>query len=241
MNAPSLTYTPQIATNSDIDFTIWLLIKEGIRIPPFAFHASYSQTPPFDSNTWHTWLRRIIRQFDGRLRFKDDSILSADDQIAQLQLVIPMVSNIPSSDFDWDTLSDEYSLENAELYQYRKANYIQALADWGSDANDVPENTVLPPDLFEGESSYQQKLHEYWNEFTTNPNRTADQLFDEYLIPPIDIVAEQDNIIVYLIHYTHNVTLYVKPNTILVSVPPSGKIERDEFISRIQQAIVVQT
>ena len=74
-------------------------------------------------------------------------------------------------------------------------------------------------------------------EFTANPNRTADQLFDKYLIPPINIVAEQDNITVYLIYYPHNVSLYIKPNTILVSLPLSGKIERNEFISRIQQAI----
>lgn len=230
----SQTFTPQLSDNSNIDFAIWALTQFGIHYPPFNCH-TLQDNPHLNSNQWYQWLLKIIRQFDGRLKFEDTERNSNAD-IARYKELLSTVGNINFPDSAWDKLRSDSRQFDLESLEYGRISYQQALIDWDITESEVTKYFIPPHELFLGQPETVQLLGQLWEQFGETRCRIAETVSYKYITNRINCTSPRDNIIIYFVNYSKLVSMYVHPNTILISLTDEFK-DVDHFNHYVQSSI----
>lgn len=226
------SHTPILSSNAEIEFAIWLLTHEGINYPPFNRHKQKS-SPHFTKEQWYQWLRRLVRNYDGRLSFdgvqfnSKDTIDSTKDAFIQLGVAIP--------ESEWQRAYNETEQYDIEAHNINKLNYQKALEEWDITPDQVNSDTPYyqlpecPPYIKE---NYQQ----LWKKFTSTRSRVTDTVLRKYFDKKLDVYTPHDNINVYFVEYHDKASVYVYPNTVIVSVLDEFN-SREDFIDYIQKSL----
>lgn len=69
--------------NSNVDFCIWVLQVDGLRVPSFNHHPignQILQQVGFDAQTWNTWFTKVVATEDDRLLWHVPDILTETER-----------------------------------------------------------------------------------------------------------------------------------------------------------------
>ncbi|MBE9053665.1 hypothetical protein IQ243_25345 [Nostocales cyanobacterium LEGE 11386] len=183
------------AFNNHVDFCIWVLKIDGLRVPPFDQHSDGNrilQDKGLDVESWQSWLAKVVATQDYRLHFQvPDLHAKVAEELASLQaLTAQMVQQggtIPV--IDWSIV--QLSLEN--VYTWKNEQYQEAVQQVGS-----LSTQTIPPDIWEGKAEVRDLLRDLWQQYQLVPNKTNTGI--EHLLA-IDNRVAMENLYLQLNQY----------------------------------------
>ncbi|WGV29042.1 hypothetical protein [Halotia branconii] len=165
------------AFNSHVDFCIWVLKIDGLKVPPFDQHPNGSrilQDKGMDVESWRLWLNKVVATQDYRLHFEVSDLQSkVEEELASLQaLTAQMVQQdgtLPV--IDWSAVRSSLT----HVYTWKHELYRQAVQQLGS----LSPQTV-PPDVWQGKAEIKNLLNDLWQNYQLLNNKTNTGI--EYLL-----------------------------------------------------------
>lgn len=233
------TYTPSLSDNSSIDFAIWTLTHFGIHYPPFDCHP-IQQNPHFTSDQWYQWLKRLVRQFDGRLRFDPINHKTDADHLKEIESLKQNVKQFaPHMSFTaehWDEILEQKRTDSKALHIEKVHSYQQALQEWGITDAEINDINTPAHELFEGSPQTVKLLGQLWSIRGDSRETIAYKVASIYITNRINCTTPRDNIEIYFVNYPKLTSMYVHPNTILISLTDEFT-DVDHFNRYIQDSI----
>ena len=231
-------------SSSCIDFAFWVLLQDGLQVPPFDKHTGGNQilqSLGMTQESWHEWLRRILIRHDTRL------LGHVPDIDAQIERYI----NAEKQTFDGGREHDPDNIICDELWCERKSQvyramlnrqqeaYIEALADYpGMDLKFIQENEA--PQLWQDSLKMQGILNQLWSDY--KPLKYSNKFIKSVLITPrIWDIEEKPPTLkhreMYLVDYPYEAELFVEPIFAIVTVPncPVDQVRLEERMFNILQ------
>ena len=147
--------------NLKIDFCVWVLEVDGLRIPPFDKHQGGNkllQAEGFNADTWREWLSRVVATQDLRL-----SVLQKPEEWIEMMI---KSRNITASyeELDIDKLRASLAQEVSLMSQQNpKLIELAQSFSW----------TSIPPEIWTGESNIGDILQKLWEDYLRAPRRGA--------------------------------------------------------------------
>lgn len=203
----------------DADFGIWLLQKDGLRVPPFESHQvadSVLREKGLDAQEWQTWMHEMIRSKDRRLfNFKAQLFLSAID----LQQKQKKEAQETVADSEWP---DQLLREHTEAYTSRPFS---------------------PLDFWRGSAEIGISIEELWEQYIHLPNRghwSAIQpdlnvfAFWDFKSDLEPYYTRLDSLFLHLVSYPEPIDYPIPPFSGILSVAEKP-IDREHFRIRVMK------
>lgn len=231
---------------SSIDFPIWVLVKEGILIPPFDQHEpkdSILASLGFDADGWYNWVKRIVLPQESRryIKFVDVEATIAEN-ISKIQQYIPnvyAVHDVPIPDVDWESL--RVALRHKLEYENRL--YQQYVSDCnGIEINNVTSILQSPHLLWLGDTTIKEYLSQLWNEYSNSDRsyRFLDEsindpklFFDNFNNPRFKPICCKQ----YWLVYPYPVQYAITRESVIIGVPSSEAMDKNKIAQYYTQAI----
>ncbi len=233
------TYTPSLSDNSNIDFAIWTLTHFGTHYLPFDCHP-IQENPHFTSDQWYQWLRRLIRQFDGRLRFNPSNHKTDADHLKEIESLKRNIKQFaPHMSFTaghWDEMLEQKRTDSQRSHIDGMRCYQKALQEWDIAPEDIDSINTPTHELFVGKPKTIKLLGELWEIRGDSRESIAYKVSSKCITNRINCTTPRDNIEIYFVNYPKLVSMYVHPNTILISLTDEFT-DVDHFNRYIQSAI----
>ncbi|MBE9209469.1 hypothetical protein IQ244_23820 [Nostoc sp. LEGE 06077] len=231
----------RIGSSSLIDFAVWVLLVDGLHVPPFDKHGEGNrilQSQGLNAKLWHDWLRLILIHHDNRLEWHVPNIHEAtEENVKSFQNVLELNNQIHNVICNEEWLSEQQRYYLEQLTQ-QENSYQEALFDYsGLDISLVKEST--PPQLWTGNKAIPEILTRLWNEY--HPLKYSNQFLSDILLKPslgqVELNPPTNNYReIYLVDYPYEVEIFVQPIFCIVSVP-NLPINQSQLESRIFQII----
>ncbi len=131
-----------------VEFPVWLLCKDGLKVPPFSHHESDDkslQLLGMDAALWERWFRRVVSAQNLCLSWdmKEPEILTGVGE------------------------SEELMMErNRNLYLWQLAQREKAMNQLG----DASLSGASSVSIWDGNQLIKDKLDELWEQYTLSPN-----------------------------------------------------------------------
>lgn len=218
----------RIGSSPYIDFALWILVQDGLHVPPFDKHTGGNEVLQSLGMTplcWNDWLRRIVIKHDNRLGWHVPNIdAQVKEDVESFKQMIGMVSQAQGIDYNaihgqqlYDSQSQYYLTSLTEQEQ----GYQQALIDYqGLDINFIRDSE--PPHLYFGNQQVKERLIELWDDYNSsnhlnkfiNSTLLIPKMWDVQANPPTDKYREM-----FLVDYPFEVELFIPPIFAIVTVP----------------------
>lgn len=210
--------------NSYIDFCIWVLEKDGLRIPPFDSHPLGNgelQNEGMDAISWQNWLRKVVATQDDRLNWDVENLQrSIEDYLTSFEQMASI------SDREINMPEIESSLEKTVSWQQEQ--YQMAVARLGNTSQ-----YASPPQVWTGEAKVGEELKKLWQEYSTlGENRelifvdTPLNMYDRLLRYQKHLATLQ----IYQVNYPQPVEYIIPPVAAILSV---NSQDSEEFSQRV--------
>lgn len=236
----------------EIDFCIWVLEGDGLRVPPFDRHAEGDgslRARSMNAPAWQSWVTRIVLLLDQRLLWHiEDQQSSVAENVDAFERIAAMASkanpqlNLP---VQIDGLAIHSSLKNLKAWQEQQ--YQQAATAVRQIYGEShPPNIWIsnPSDIWDGNPSVGELLRELWSRYQSvfgeRENNWSEQLVEDpggqrlydALIPYQIRIA---SLALYLVAYPEPVEYLVPPVSAILSVN-NERSGSDTFKERVLHA-----
>jgi len=142
--------------NPNIDFCIWVLEKDGLRVSPFDVHPLGNgelQKAGMDAISWQNWLVKVVATQDNRLNWE-----VKNKQKYQADNLASFETTASISDRDINKLEIESALE--KILSWEQEEYKTAVAKLGNTSQNAE-----PPDVWDGNLKIKDLLTKLWQEY----------------------------------------------------------------------------
>lgn len=233
-----------IASDSRVDFCLWILIQDGLKVQPFDKHGEGTrvlQQYGFNEDSWKSWIRRVTVPWDSRLSLSHIGNVESQvfEEVASRQSFLKFLAQnqeIDAPEVNWNSVRHQIE-QDVLLSQLERE---QALLDY-PDLDLEKDRHTLPPLLYSGCKQLQKELKRLWSKYqqykysnsTIKSIMERDKMYDVELNPPF-----QKDYQIYLVDYPKEVEYFIPPITILMGVPQNFPYNHEKFSERI--AISVQ-
>lgn len=230
-----------------IDFAVWVLVREGILIPPIDKHEAKDSALAklgFDATSWHNWVKRmVLTQESGYyIKFVDiDATITK--QISQAQEYIARVypiHDIPIPDVNWRLIKAKLR-QKLEYENRLHERFIEDCA--GIDIDNIPSLSTYEPHLYwQGNTAIKEYLTQLWNEYNSieKSYRLLEQslcdpklFFDNFNNPRFKTVCCQ----MYWLHYPYPVQYAITRESVIIGVPSSEASDKNKIAQYYTEAI----
>lgn len=233
----------RIGSSSLIDFAFWLLVKDGLHVPPFDKHTLGNQELQnlgMNAQSWLNWLKLILIRHDNRPSWHvADTNTVAQEKIQSLQEILEANNQIHNIDCN-QQWSDNYQQVYLQELKQQEQEYQTALSDYqGLNLEFIRKSN--PPQLWKDGQAVQTRLTRLWDEYQSlkYSNRFISEilqtpsLWNIELNPPTNNYRE-----IYLVDYPDEVEMFIEPIFCIVTVPNSSinQAQLELRIFRIIQA-----
>lgn len=237
-----ISWSPRFQFRKFIDFCIWVLELDGLRVAPFDQHPPGNmllQARGLNVLTWQAWFEKVVTLQDMRLqRFL--TLDSKQDSVNQdLQIINTAVSSA-SLKTDLTGLS---ALLEAE-WDREGQSYQQALSQIG-ELPPIDLQHYSPPDLWMGEPAVKELLKELWQQYSQVSEKRGRQMreSEQRAIVPNSISSQKiqklwkdlqpykarlEGLMVYQVNYPAPVEYLIPPVSVVLSFQ-NGLLDSDEF------------
>ncbi|MBN4003576.1 hypothetical protein [Nostoc sp. LPT] len=108
-----------IGSSHYIDFALWVLVQDGLQVPPFDKHTDGNQilqSLGMTPKSWYEWLKLILIRYDNRLCWHVPNIdTQAKENTESFKNLIDIASVAHHAQHDWDEYKfNKYSNEFIE-------------------------------------------------------------------------------------------------------------------------------
>lgn len=206
--------------NGYVDFCVWVLQVDGLRLHPFNRHPDGDSTlreRGLNAEAWQLWLTRVVATQDSRLH---GHVLDIETQVARevadLKVQINQLKEqgvmVPDPDWSMIGSSTRRRLVRNEQ-QYQKAT--QQLGELSKD--------VTPPEAWNGAPEVGERLRQLWEDYRLISNRSNRGTARAMEIETLPFSALQqyqtrlDTLKIYLVDYPEPVEYLIPPISILLS------------------------
>ncbi|MBL1203132.1 MAG: hypothetical protein FWK04_29695 [Nostoc sp. GBBB01] len=209
-----------------IDFALWVLLQDGLQVPPFDRHTGGNQilqSLGMTQANWYSWFKRILIRHDSRL------LRQALDIDAEIEKYIKAEKEA----FDGGREHDPDNIICDQLWCERKSEtyramlnrqqevYIEALADYpGMNLKFIQENKA--PQLWQDSLEIQGMLNQLWSDY--EPLKYSNEFIKSVLITPRmwDIEEKPPTLKhreMYLVDYPFEAEIFIPPIFAIVTIP----------------------
>lgn len=235
-----------IGSSHYIDFALWILVQDGLQVPPFDKHNGGNevlQSLGMTRSSWGEWLRLILIRHDNRLIWHVPNIdAKVQENVESFKKMIGMVSEAYSIDYNavygqqlYDSQSEDYLTSLTEQEQA----YQQALIDYqGLDINSIRESD--PHQLYPDNTKVRERLAFLWDDY--NSNHHSNKFINETLLTPkiwdVEKKTPTDKYReMFLVDYPYVVELFIPPIFAIVTVPnrPVNQVHLEQRMFSILQ------
>lgn len=231
----------RIGSSSLIDFAFWVLINDGLRVPPFDKHTQGNhqlQNCGINAQSWLNWLKLILIRHDNRLEWHvTDTNTLAQEKLRSLQEILETNQQIHNVDCHQDWCDNHQQLYLQELAQ-QEQGYQAALSDYrGLDLKFIKQGN--PPQLWKDGQEIQIELTNLWDEYQPlkYSNRFISDILQTPLLWNIELNPPTNNYReIYLVDYPDEVEMFIEPIFCIATVPNSP-INQEQLQSRIFRII----
>ncbi len=259
---PDPIFCVNYGVGSPIDFCIWVLEQDGLRVPPFDQHPAGDgslQANGLTPEEWRSWLTKTALLRDQRLHWQlPDIEVEKQQMVAEFsQMQAQFIQDYPDIDFpslDSPAFLDQIDRHNT--WQQEQSEKIRAAVDalygeqtppdmWGQDDIAVWDGaTAIADRLRELREVYPSRQREQpWLTFPTDS--TTDEIggipdmtvntddISEWLRPYYETLGYLE---VHFVAYPYPVALAIPPNAIVLS--PSANPQDSEVLkARLLEAV----
>lgn len=166
--------TPEVSArfNDFVDFCIWVLEHDGLRVPPFEHHPQATgalQCQGLTPEIWQSWFERVVRsehsaiawsgQFKSRTEWIEDQASFCRDGLLRL-MQYPEWQDFDLDAVDWDKMRLDWGeVYDADEIAARAAAQEAQLSDYDDDS--------VPTDFFPGLETreLQRSLENLWHQY----------------------------------------------------------------------------
>lgn len=234
----------RISTSYDIDFPVWILLQDGLHVPPFDKHSGGNkvfQNLGMVPQSWYEWVKLIPINHDVRLYY-DKEINEVEIQEAVSTRLTSIISAVQSMGIDptiaygsnWiEERRQEYLQEELQHYEDAKKARLQ-YPNIDTKFGELCEPPQLYPD-----PAIQAQLQPLWAEYKFNSSKkhTDDCIINANNTWCLNIkLPVNEYCQVFLIDYPYEVELFVTPIFGLVAVPDKP-VDYDLLKQRITNLI----
>jgi hypothetical protein len=235
--------------NQMVDFCVWILERDGLKVPPFSHHPEGSaelREQGLNSANWSIWFERIIRTQDQRLNWHVPNI---QDSISQKQESFKrMAAEVAKLNIKTPERSESKDRVNLErILTWEEQQYQRAIALSGGISNNYSDpsslwdsSEMVKPLLSQQWSIYQSQLREraqiLIGNLTANTQSIGrptlfNQMYDEIR----GFQDRPDALEILQVGYPHAIEYVLSPVYIVVSLK-NGLGHEESFCESILQA-----
>lgn len=145
------------ATDTEVDFCIWVLEVDGLHVSPFEYHTGGDgslRAAGLDGESWQNWLEGMIRLKDQSHYAVQRHALQTANDACRLLLEKGGLPNDPQS-------------EGAQ--QYMQTHQHEFMELWHQARQAQPDllfpKTVVPPETWSGNPAVGKRLSELWEQY----------------------------------------------------------------------------
>lgn len=231
---------------SNIDFAVWVLVQEGILIPPFDKHEAKDSALAklgFDATSWHNWVKRMVLTHESGYYIKFVDIdATITKQISQAQAYIARVypiHDIPIPDVNWKSIKAKLR-QKLEYENRLHQRFIEDCA--GIDIDNLPSSRFEPHLYWQGNTAIKEYLTQLWSEYDSmeksyrllNESLCDPKLLrDNYNNPRFKTVSCQ----MYWLIYPYPVQYAITRESVIIGVPSSEATDKDKIAQYYTGAI----
>lgn len=215
-----------IGSSGCLDFALWILVQDGLQVPPFDKHTGGNrilQSLGMTRESWYSWFQRILIQHDSRLL---GHVLNIDAEIEGLIKAEKEAFDGGGEDDPDNIICDQLWCEQKSQFYRAILNpqqqvYIEALADYpGMDLKFIQQNKA--PQLWQDSPEIQGILNQLWSDY--EPLKYSNKFIESVLSTPRmwDVERKPPTLKhreIYAVDYPIEVELFVEPIFAIVTVP----------------------
>ncbi len=215
-----------MGSSSCIDFAFWVLLQDGLQVPPFDKHTGGNQilqSLGMTRESWYEWLRRILIQHDSRLRGR---VLDIDAEIkeyieAKKQTFDGAYNHDPDNIICDELWCEQESLVYRAILNRKQELYAEALADYsGMDLKFIQENKAHQ--LWQDNPEIQGMLNQLWSDY--EPQKYSNEFIELAMATPRmwDTESQPPTLKhreMFVVDFPYEVELFVEPIFAIVTVP----------------------
>lgn len=234
-----------IGTSLSIDFAIWILLQDGLHVPPFDKHLNSKnvlKSLGMAPHSWYEWVKLISISYDTRLHYYGkelDELKIEEAASARLSSVIKAatlmgIDAVKTYGSNWvKERKQEYIQEELQKYENgKKAGLQYSNIDTQLISKCEPHELYPNPDI-------QAQLQQLWLQYKLNHRKkhTDDCITNTNQMLSLNIkLPINDFCQIFLVDYQYEVELFVPPVFGLVSVP-NKPVDYDLLRKRITNVI----
>ncbi|MFB2771929.1 hypothetical protein ACE1AT_21970 [Pelatocladus sp. BLCC-F211] len=212
----------RVGNSSQIDFAFWILLQDGLHVPPFDKHTGGNlclQQHAMDAQSWYNWLQLLLIGHDNRLAWHVEDIDKETQQRVQSFKQILDVNQEHNIICNEDWYSEQQQFYSSLLTE-QEQSYQEALEDYQDINLEIINQN--PPQLWQGSPQIQEILAQMWSDYQTV--KYSNQFITELLTRPLpwDIyLADHTNSYreIYLVDYPYSIEVFVPPIFGMVTIP----------------------
>lgn len=216
-----------IGTSPDIDFAVWILLQDGLHVPPFDKHSGGNkvfQNLGMTPQQWYKWVKLITVNYDTRLQYYGKEINDVEVEEAVKLRLTSIIRAVKSMGVDPEVYGGNWIEERKQEYLIEE---LQRYADGKKAGLQYPNIDIkfvtqcTPPQLYP-DSEVQAQLQQLWMEYKFNSRKkhTDDCIINTDEILSMNIkLSVNDLCQIFLVDYSYEVELFVPPIFGLVAVP----------------------
>lgn len=229
-----------IGSSEQIDFALWVLLQDGLRVAPFDKHAGGNevlQSLGMTAENWYSWLKLMMVRHDGRLVCHVPNIkASSEERVESFRQILDARNEEHNIVCDQGWHDGQYNYYS-QLLTEQEQLYQQAIADYQElDLNFIRENE--PPQLWQGSSQIKEALAQLWDDYSSIKDKDPNKFIDSILVTPkmwdVEANPPTDKYLqIYLVNYPYEVEIFMEPIFVIVTLPNSsvdlGKLDQRMF------------
>jgi hypothetical protein len=198
-----------------VDFPVWLLCKDGLKVSPFLHHEAGDQSLQLlgmDATLWERWFQRVVRAQNLCLfwEFKPSKVSTS----------------VPEE-------MEKITERNRDFYLWELAQREKATTQLG----DSSLAGALPVAIWDGNQAIKDKFAELWEQYTSSPNIGSTELYidPEMITTALEKLIQEfslDVIHLFPVLYPEPVHVPVGSSILVIGVNSSTTTEQFIFHMR---------
>lgn len=227
-------------TDRNVDFCIWVLEVDGLRVPPFEYHAEGNgslRAAGLDEESWQEWVTELIRRNDQSSYTAQKQSVQTTNEVFRTLLAKAGLPNDPHSEIVQDYLQTHPQEFTQLLIQAQQAQ----------PGRFFPHSTT-PLEAWSGSPEIGERLRELWvryeaiakQRFTWEKDFQADQRTNRkgtkslwQALSPYH--TRLDSLMIHFVGYSQESVYLVPPRSIIMTVV-HGHLDDEDFRTRTLRA-----
>jgi hypothetical protein len=209
----------------DVDFCVWVLEADGLKVPPFDKHAHGSKLlrrKGLDSSSWQNWVKGIVLLLDQRL----------DWHVENIEIAVQTFLNSKSCE-SWKEFTRQDGHSDSDVARAVKELFLRGEERFQSAAAAAKlhlgfevqqKRPYSPVELWQGSLGVKEVLQEMWEEYQTGvKQRRAGYPYtsgNNFILRTANYSSYSEDrvLMVYLVDYPELIEYSVPPCSVIVSI-----------------------